>query len=559
MIQVTKLENFGLSRNFNFSSESAPNYQNSNVISFTCFESDLLNTSGPLSAISALYALRETEDYETWVLAGATYERCKLESFDTIEGDLVNNAKVQISLKVLTRGQDNLTIGGEYGDKLGGLWQMIESIAETASVSRGPNSATYERTINITLNRSLQAEGAASDSEIAVAKSAIKSILDFDSTSGYTYDIYEAEPTFFDVWNDSRYKKIRTESHNAIANTVSISERLDIQNLDEDESHEYNDDIKIGIDGFVTITEKGKIQGLLKTSETSQVTSSISKYTTYETDIRARIQDIYDTWAPSSGESLILKDGVIFFIDKAFVINQHEGFIEYTITATDNPNLGGHTYILEISKDDCFDYASEQGTFFDKTEETGDTGGKSPGTKRHDAAYAEYKTQIATIDARIKARITCSMTSPYRRSESHNFREGSVSYKREFTNNPVYDNGLTVSGKRVKKYQISNSETTNAETVESSASVGNKPLFQVQNNSETSQDVNITMLLERIDPSTQIFTHFDSSKTLAKDKIDDIVPASKTEFLTEASMSWSPLNDVIFEINTKFDTSTECV
>ena len=553
MPTISQVETISYNRRHVFSSEAGPNYYNIATWSFNCFVEDVLNDDGILSGISALIILKETADYQPWTVAGQLLTRCKVENFELQEGDLVIIAKATVTLSIIEEGQDRLKLGDEYEAELSSFYDFFSSISESINVSRGPNNANYTRTISATLNRS-RGLGGTSESYTDLAKSTLKKILDKNIAGGYNYDIYEADPDLTKVWTDSSYYKIRKEVHDTINNTVTISESLETSNIKDDQiAHSYNISIEISEDGIATISEKGKVDSLYF-ADNNRIEKARLQLTSIETDAKTRATDAYELWCSFTDIPLIQDGGAPMIVKKFYVVNEAEGSIEYTFLFTNDSNADGHQYSLEISKENCNTTALEKGTFFDIRLD-GDLTPK----KRYERAYALYKAAISSIDTRIKTYVTCSMTSPFQKSETHDVINGSLSYFRAFTDNPIYDNGLTIDGTRVKKLEIKKSSVLPTFHSVSANILGVGEIEQVSiNTKESSDTMSISMLLDRIQHGELQYTKVAGCITTAKDKIDDSISGDNLDKLLSVKYQWAPLNDVTFSIDADFSSSQEC-
>lgn len=558
MITITNAELLSFATRFEFPSEGAHNYRNTKELSISVFASDITNESGIQAGISDLIILRETADYKNFTINGRLYERCKVNGFSTEDGDWVNLTRITLDISIYEQGQDNLGIDGNYEDMFAGQWPIFNSLEEQVTISRAENSTSYTRTINAQLNRSanlkLPTNATKGSAEINIARQIIKSILDYDTTNGYSYDVVDIDSEISDILDTPAFKKFRKEAINQIENTISITETLETTNVQENEiGHTYNIDLQMSEEGIISASEKGRIEGLL----TDRYSTANSWVSSIIQDARQRLEDSVADFFLDRNIALNDDGGLPLLTQTSKIHNIYEGWIEYTITSTNDPNiLGGQSYSLEIQQDNCYIVATEKGKFFALENAAHSI------EDRHNQAYISYLSQIATIDARIKTYVSCLMTEPYQRSEGHDYEVGSVEYSRSFTDNPIYDSNLDVDGYRVKKYEVSKNVSLPVFNTQVVPVLGrtNQIVQTLTSKTESSNQYSLSLLLARI-PIPQDITKLSSSVDLAKDKINELLTEDSVDpedRIQAVSHTWSPYNDVTFSIDLTVATNEEC-
>lgn len=557
MITITRAETISYSRRYEFSSEAAPNYRNTKEITVAVNAVDITNQSGVVAGISDLILLRESSDYQPFSINGVVYNTCKLLNFETVDGDWVNLVRVNLSFSIYEQGQDALTIAGQYQDLMAAHWQIFNSITESVEIGRGIDSTSYTRTLNASMNRSanleLPTDATKGTGEINIARNVIRAIMNRDITSGYTYDEYAVEPEITDAISTSNFKKYRRETYNEIENTVSITETLNTTNVKSDEyGHNYSIEVFVTEDGVITASEKGRVEGLLNDKYSSASSWISTVLTAAKTRVKSTV-DSYFTYTIGLNESA----GAPVVVEESKTHNIYEGWIEYSITFSNDPNIkDGHSYGLEINKEGCYTYAIENGRFFSLDDDTQSI------EYRHGVSYTNYLDAVSTINTRIKTYVSCTMTEPYAKTLSHDFIVGAVEYSHSFTDNPVYDNGLTVDSTRVKKYEIS--KTVNQAVNQNSTVpvLGKRDqVTQILDNlTESDASYSVNMLLARI-PIASDVVKLPYAVNKAKDKINEDLTAESidpTNRLKSASHEWAPYNDVTFKLDLALSTAEEC-
>lgn len=412
-------------------------------VSVTALVSDLTTGAGTILPMANIDALKNTAEYSDMRISGMLYPRVKILSFDVSSGNLNKNAVVTIKFSTEYKNDSYLrTLSGYYVDfaaAFGTTTAFLDELSESVSLSRGENSASYSKQLSLRFNNSVKFVGA-TDGAINAARNFVQSIFNYDATNGYSstvpdVDISNTDTTLRNILGSS-FKKFRTEKINLITKQCSFSESLETSNVKTNYSHSATQTFSVDSNGVSTVSESGSVLGLT----VPLIDSATSGYETEISNAETRLAALYGLLNVCD-----LTLGANSYTSISRTINDFEGKIDYSISATNDPRLDASSGIKEereasiVTKNGLLT-ATENGTIMGVR--TTNFNGSASGFSRYpayDAARTYFQTQIATIKARVSGLIGVTSSPEYvERSESHSPLRGSLSYSITYSSEPQF-------------------------------------------------------------------------------------------------------------------------
>ena len=524
-----------------------------------CAATDITNTDGVAATAATLLSfLNTSHDYNNLTINGTSMGPAKVMDFSSDPGDLVNVATCSVSF--LIHEAFDAAFSGFYADYVGANGQIFDSFTDSLSLSQANNTTSYNRTIDISANKSKNIEKLSD-----VIASFVKGVLNFGS---FSFPDFSTKPGAADINKladpANGYKKFIRETIDDTSNTYSFSESLDATNIKNGYSlvitNVYSRDEK----GIETVTENGSILGLTS----PRIDAAEAGYADELAAASGRMTAFYDDINSGANCFPLNTEGAgLLFMTKGKTINTFEGTIDYTLVANNDPKYKDGTgerweFTLTVAGDGVYETATEQGS----VKGGGDVkyngaGGDGLG------AYPMYQEAkgflLATVLPGLSSRVKLAINSatfavsdgPTRRTEAHSPRQGVINYSRSFSNNPIYaKNG----SEDIKKLEAS--ATLNATVPITHEFISLKPdedkkIIQEQSTKSLSTLQNtITATAYRIAPGDGGSDELTRIGDIAKGEInllDDM--DGDTAYMSAATFSFSFLNDVIFTLNPTYN------
>lgn len=521
-------------------------------VNVSALVSNLANADGTLLSQSSLNVLRDTQEYSDIKISGITFPRVRIDGFSIPVGNLNKNSVIGLSFTTEYKNDSYLrALSGYYVDFAAAFattTAFLDDLSESVSFSRGENSSSYSKSISIRFNNSVKFVGA-TDGQINAAKKFVQAIYDYDATNGYSStvastDLDDSDTGLRDIL-DSGFKKIRSERINLITKECLFEESLEATNIKTDYAHTATQSYSLSTDGFVIVSESGSVQGLTE----PRISSATTGYNTEIANAKTRLLALYNELNECSSTITDSK-----YTSKSRSINQFEGRIDYSISATNDIRLENAANGISEERDSSVTLsrgiytATESGTIKGIISQKFD--GSKTGFERY-PAYVKAKTrfdaQYSTIKSRVSVMAPNLSPEPTERSESHSPYQGVVSYSITYSSEPRYAENDGVA----KSFSVSKTEEVLKSKVNEFLILNSKIIPQsTSGNYEGSDRFSCNVVGKRLSPT---LTALESGKNglldYCKGKLSGL---GDEEFLKSASYSFEFPNDTSLALSYEF-------
>ena len=526
------------------------------LITAKCFVSDVSNADGPIN-VSDLIALRNKEDWAEVTVAGRNYGKCQIVGFSLDPDANATVATCNISLRARSVGTS--ASGGYYADLLtaiGTEGDLVESISENINLGRSQNSTSYSRTVDLKINNksAIYNPLLGSPSPVPKAKEIVRKWL---STLTYSFPLISGE---YDAILDKDFKTFKSERIDAIQGTVSVTETLDTSNVAGDYAHTFELSLSVGQDGVTTVTESGEIEGLTA----DRIGAANAAYSSVIAAAKTRCSDLYSKYTTAGVGGV---DNAPIVCDKTLkdapteqtkTVNTFSGTIEYSVSYSDDSSKIANVYRTissTVNEEGCVDGGEISYTFEGAT-----------GANEATGTYPRYQIALALfLNAQSGlAYVTGTATSvgflglPISRTEQHRFYDGVIEGSLAYSNDSIYRFHTTTGLIKKIEFNMSTSDPVPAAQVYQSVPMDGQTSSIVQSSYDTLSGLNYStrMLAHRISPDNT--TRRGQLLALASGLLPEVF-ADESSVLNSVSYSFSPMNDVEFELDaaTEYFTGVE--
>lgn len=482
-ITISEVTSLSKQRSFNFFGGDIP-FNCTEIITLQCAK-NAVSIGSMANAIN----LRKGEGYASLIVVvdgdSVDYGEVRLESFGTDGDDWVDTNFYTISFSRKVATEDLSTLSGYWSD-LAVFFnttpeEILEDFSETIGISGGPNSRSFTRTLSIKFNDSIplfspppSSSGQFADTSFLGAPStqsslnltfgtedlvrlAIKSTLNYIDSNGY--DHFPRYSDNSDIMNKLFYSE-KTESVDAINNSITFSETKTAENIESSVSHSQKTSISVNKQGVSVLTVSGTIKGMKFSSGYVDAGNYLASI--LATQIPSKMNTIYSQYGNSSRPLNSSITGN--FTSKSIVKNPRDRTISYTVTSDNDPRRENSDVYYEnfitIEEVGCYVESDIRGVIrglsgkrFVPSANTWID--KFPRYAKASEFYGTIKSDINTI-----GRFHAGMDNdniPIAREESHSLYAGEISFSRRFSNNPIYSRNYGEDA--VKKITLSTERT----------------------------------------------------------------------------------------------------
>ena len=530
-------------------------FKKTKQIKITCSSSDISNQHGVSTESKDLFELlKNKRDYSSLTINGKEFGNAKIVSFSTEAEDMVNSLSCSIDFLIHESFGDLSTLTGYYADYGNANIEgsIINSFSDSIQLQSGENSSSYDRSISIQANNSLNIENLTD-----VVKGYVKDILDY---SVFSFpDLTAFQEDIHDLTSRS-FKKLVTETIDEIALSFSFRESLNVGNVVGDYSLVNTQTLTTDSNGIVTVSEQGEIQGLTE----PRIDAAEAGYATQIAASKTRLSDMFTQHALGSCRDLNTDSGgSIILFTKGKTIDTFQGNISYNVSANNDPKYESDSatweYTIVSNFDGTHTNATEQGSIeglgnliYDK-----DGGSNLDVYPKYIKAKDVFEQTVLpgdggvlqNIDDRIKDLVPDSCPKPISRSETHSPRKGVISYSRSFSNNPIYAENDGIA-KKIESSTAFKDALPNVATYVSLNPENSREIVQKLNtlsNVQISNSVNI--LGYRINFNDE-YSKMIEMGNLAKSKVSLLDLSSAIKYLESCSYNYKGANDVQFSLST---------
>lgn len=518
-------------------------------VNLTCLVSDMYNTSGPIS-VASLIALRDAQDWRNVTISGKDYGKCRITSFNLVGGTNAYVATCNITFESRSSGTSS---GGTY---FADMWRalnsdgkLIESISETASLSRGENSTSFSREVSIKLNNAslLFSPLTGATSSLGKAKEIVRAWV--KDGADYVFPTISGE--YDSIISDKlAKKKFYTEKVDAINGTVSITESLDTSNIASGTySHSYTIQLSSDEDGITRVTESGTVEGL----GSDRLADAESGYATVISEAVGRCQTIYTQYANSVVKCEKTLSSRARETNKK--TDKFSGTIDYSVSFNDDDSDKGAVYktvTTAVTRNGCNSTADVSYTFEGTTGTSAEIISGVLSYPKYAQALAIFENTTSGIEDIISDQDYDNL--PISRSETHKFYQGVIEGSLSFSSDDIYRFNTAVD--KIKKFEEQTSTTlpvivTRSFTfVPTEFDAGNTVVQQADFSTDQKEGYQLSMTVARIAPSADV-TRFSTLTGMA---------TGFSGIMDSMSVSYAPLNDATMtvSIDTTIVTDEEC-
>lgn len=394
---------------------------------------EIFNERGVESLVNKEKLALNAIDYEEIFLNSISFGKGKIVDVDFGGGNLVKSENVVYSIICYEDGNLENASSGVYSGINWSKIKYITKLDEKFSFSTdSSNNQKYSHTVNIQIDNSVGTDSLTiGDTKISLAQ-VIASNL-FNSVSGIGQ--------FLGNYSDPlSLRRVYSESYNLIDCSCSFSESVEIpaaRSLNYSLSLKY--DVKLDPQGFVSVSETGKITSLVN----PLYPTAIAAFIFVKEGAFLRSNAIYNSYNYSSA--------ALFFspISESVTINKFNGEIDFTFNYSNNPKYHAlatweHEILVDVNNDGYYQII-ENGTIRGIGRPYVD---KLPNAKTF---YNEISNEIASR-AMAAYNNTINRNLPLilsTQSISYSEAEGSVIYSRAYT-----DNNLFILNSAIRKSEI---------------------------------------------------------------------------------------------------------
>lgn len=517
-------------------------------VNLTCLVSDMYNTSGPIS-VASLIALRDAQDWRNVTISGKDYGKCRITSFNLVGGTNAYVATCNITFESRSSGTSS---GGTY---FADMWRalnsdgkLIESISETASLSRGENSTSFSREVSIKLNNAslLFSPLTGATSSLGKAKEIVRAWV--KDGASYVFPIISGE--YDSIVSDKLVKKkFYTEKVDAINGTVSITESLDTSNIVGTYSHSFTVQLSSGEDGITRVMESGTIEGL----GSDRLADAESGYATVISGAAGRCQTIYAQYVDSVVKCEKTLSSRARETNKK--TDKFSGSIDYSISFDDDDADKGTVYktvTTSVTRNGCNSTADVSYTFEGTTGTSAEIISGVLSYPKYAQALAIFENATSGIEDIISDQGYDNL--PISRSETHKLYQGVIEGSLSFSSDDIYRFNTTVD--KIKKFEEQTSKTLPVVVTRSFTFVptefddGNTVVQRADFSTDQKDGYQLSMTIARIAPSADI-TRFSALTGMA---------TGFSGIMDSMSVSYTPLNDATMtvSVDTTIVTDEEC-
>ena len=516
MINLENVSILGYNRSNSYLGESF-RYASKDSLKIQTSLYDLTNTSGVSGILTQLSEMSVgSTDWQPITLRGNYLGLAQINNVSYAEGIDVRSKDVVIDLTIYNSGNlsnlSNLNLyDGVDLNNVNHPAHLIESFNEDFTCEVADNGDyTQQQTIRVKM-----LPGAAIgtiQNPLSMAKQLSANLLTSDPVIGFidtTYAGYKQKPG----------KRTSSESQNLITNEYSVTKTFQLINgFVGTYSVNYINSLETNSEGITTVTEEGKVQGLVADGDGNYFASAQAGGQ-YEVDNNSynRCNGLFLVHKlPNNNYSLnTIK------LSYGQLINKYSDTFDYNVAYSNDPKLNNSyiwEYTLKIDKEpnNCNYSISEEGSILGRTNEC------NPSDK-YSNALAGYSTVSAGIYNRLYSFYTeiSSFTNEIKlinRSETKNKIRGTINYERTYTDDLVY----------------------------SYDAVPLKNNFNIPNHKEIVQLVGITTLANRsvsINMLGNRGTTLQQYKNLAKTQLNTYSPGGTDPYISDINYSFTPLEN----------------
>jgi hypothetical protein len=516
-------------------------------LSIQCISSDVSNQSGVGADSKTLFSLLEDKkDYSQLIINGTDYGNAKITSFSTESEDMVNTLSCTITFLIHQSFDDLSALTNYYADYASANIEgsLIDSFSDAVSLSSGENSTSYQRSLQIQANNSLNV-----DNLPDLIKSYIKDILNFGTFSFPDLTSFQQDLEYL---TNSNFKKFVTETVDEISLSFNFEESLSAGNVVGNYSLVNTQNYTLSENGIATVSEDGEIIGLTS----PRIDAAESGYTAELENAKNRILGIFANYNDGCADLNTDISGDPIFFTKSKTIDTFRGVIQYSLSSNNDPkyaNGNGETWEYTITKEfnGTHTSANENGTVIGAGNQLYDKDGGSNLDlyPKYQSAKTYFNTYVLPdMNDRIKATSSNFCPNPISRSETHSPRRGEISYSRSFSDNPIYslNNGI---GKKVETQTSVTDSIQNKSTFVSLNPSNSRQIVQAWDTSSNlgvSNTVNI--IGYRINFTDELSKMIEFGE-LARDQIQFIGTQNAIKYLNSCSYRFKGANDVVFSLS----------
>lgn len=550
MITISNATQLSYKSSFEFFGSSIA-FKKMEEIGLSCSFSDITKANGEALDVSAIEALKNSPDYSSWSINGRTFNKCKMTSFSVAESDYNTNVKVVIGLSIAKVADDLSALGGyysDYGSAFSDSCAIVDSISESISLSRGENAISYSKEVSIKFSNSLQFVGKDYPA-VEQARTFARAIFEYDAANGYSATIPSlgSEPQIDDLLNKD-FRRIRSEKLDLINNECSFSESISAENIvDQTYSHACTRSWTKDESGVITVTENGRIMGLIRPIAASAETA-------YQLELiasKARIQEIFDYYNKCNTD-LNTRNSSIMFLSISKKVDQFNGSIDYSLTANDDPKLANSSSNVRYELTTTFGFDSDSNSVTYNGVIEGLSNVRINSLLSGAARYVKYM-QARTFFESILGDIPKTGLSPRatNRSETHSFLKGEITFERTFSDSPRF--AKNDSTNLIKNMALSESYDVSRRKSNEFIIVNDGVLKQdTQGFHLNERTVSADLLLYRLPTTASGRVYLDGLISKAKAEILDLVEVG--EKLKSANCEISIFNNPRIRLTNQFNT-----
>ena len=351
-----KIQSFSLGSSPRDFGSEVGRFGNTLTYNVSCYKVDISNTDGvSTDLITDLTAIRNQQDYLTLDIKGNLIKLAKLIDFSFEEGSFNKYGLVNLVFEKYSAAEENqIPDGGIYAcfnnaiaEGAADYQTYFEEFSENFDFSEGKDSTSYTYTLNIKL-RAQAGEvafatntsatppyGSIGGTPIQLAKQFAEKIFNCESRPNLNSILFGAD--LHDLYDSTEYKRTYGETYDLINNNCSFSETFDTSNIDGDEATIITQEAVRNLEGLVTLTERGHVEGIGGAKAHDQYLEASGRADTeIKTDGPARLETFYVTRISGDGDLDLARncDGTPKASATHVTRNSFAATVDYTITIT---------------------------------------------------------------------------------------------------------------------------------------------------------------------------------------------------------------------------------
>lgn len=527
---------------------------------FSLVISDPANGIGDVIDLSGFENLKNTKEVVLFkVLNKDIKGRLKTFAIDSSNQNQIATATMVIEEDL--SGDNVSSLDGYYADfvKFPSQGAFVESISDQISVSRGESSADFSHQINVKF-RAIKPNGP-ENPLVKQAKAFADGIFASTNIVKLLSDKFETEEHISDITGTgTNFKTFFSETYNTITNECSFSQTLSAENVRSAGSNYYShtatQSVSIASNGIVTMSEEGKIKGLL----VNRLGSAEAGYITELAAAKNRLKELFNAY--KNPECTEIVD--VNFLSTTKTTDKFSGEITYSLKADNDPKNAdldtANPIRTEKSRNYSFDNgiwtATESGTITSLKTQSYDGSKNDEKYPKLEAAYAEYKNVISFSSIRnslqdiIDAAGCKDDLSPFptSRTLTMGFFKGVVQYEVSFSTDKRFAKNNTIKSLTVNGSTDYETIKKNEFLVPKAPVLIQESAYKTSGKKAGSKQTSVKILGYRRNPTAYGST-FNYLLGQAKTLMNEIPDEGGENYIESASASCTPVNNVTFDLS----------